>query len=148
MRKLFLIIVTIILCTGYSMARSPARFSYLVQKKDALHYTVTIKINIDRPWHMYSQDAAPPVIPTTISFAKNPLVSLINKPVEKGSLVEKQDPVFNATLKYYSDQVEYVQEIVLRSPVKTTLTGTVEYMLCTDEQCIKPGPDQFKLLLD
>jgi hypothetical protein len=148
MKKLFLIILVITAAMGHSAAQSPARFSYQVKKTDALHYTVTIRVSISSPWHIYSQDAAAPVIPTTITFGKNPLVEMKNKPVEKGNLIAKHDPVFDATLKYYNDEVEYVQDIVLKSPVKTTVTGSVEYMLCTDEQCIKPGPEQFKLMLE
>ena len=148
MRKLLLVIVVFALCTGYSKAQSPARFNYAVQKKDALHYTVTITVDISSPWHIYSQDASPPVIPTKISFAKNPLVEINSKPTEKGNLVTKQDPVFDAELKYYDDKVEYVQDIVLKAPAKTTLSGSVVYMLCTSEQCIKPTPERFKLTLE
>ena len=133
---------------GSAVAQSPAKFTYQVRKTDALHYVLTISVRINSPWHIYSQDAPAPVLPTTIQFAKNPLVEIKNRPVEKGELIVKHDEQFDADLKYYDDKVEYVQDVTLKAAVKTTLSGSVQYMLCTNEECIKPSPEQFRLVLE
>ena len=146
MKTLFLIVLAG--CTINGFSQSPASFSYKVKKIDKLHYELTIAVNILSPWHIYAQDAPAPVLPTTIRFTKNPLVELGNKPVAKGDLVTRHDEVFDADLKYYAGKVEFVQEITLKAPVKTSLTGTVEYMACTEEKCIKPAPEQFSVTLD
>jgi hypothetical protein len=148
MKKLLLIALVLIAYVSKGFSQSPAQFSYQVKKIDGLHYKVTITVNISSPWHIYSQEALPPVLPTTIQFAKNPLIGLNSKPVEKGELIVKHDGVFETELKYYDNKVEYIQDITLKSPVKTALTGSVQYMLCTNEQCIKPNPEQFRLLLE
>jgi hypothetical protein len=148
MKKLLLLLIVFTGMISSGTAQSPARFNYDVKKIDGLHYRLTITVNINSPWHIYAQDAPPPVLPTTISFAKNPMVEFKSKPVEKGNLVTKHDEVFDADLKYYDNKVEYIQEVTLKTAVKTTLNGSIEYMLCTDEQCIKPNPEQFKLTLE
>lgn len=148
MKRLFSIAIILAGCFLDVVGQSPAKFSYDVKKIDGLHYKVTIAVNINSPWHIYSQEALPPVLPTTIQFSKNPLVEITSKPVEKGNLVVKHDEVFDTDLKYYNDKVEFVQDVTLKSNAKTTLSGSIQYMLCTDEQCIKPAPEQFKLTLE
>jgi hypothetical protein len=147
MKRLFLIGI-LVGCAINGFSQSPASFSYKVKKLDKQHYELTIAVHIQSPWHIYAQSAPAPVLPTTILFSKNPLVELKDKPVEKGDLVTKHDEVFDADLKYYSGKVEFVQEIRLKAPVKTNLSGTIQYMACTDEKCIKPAPEQFSVTLE
>ncbi len=64
------------------------------------------------------------------------------------SIVEKSfDPNFNSILKFYSNKVDFVQKVKLKSSVATVLKGSVTYMVCNDRKCLPPKeiPFSFKL---
>jgi len=109
-----------------------------------IHFTATI----EDPWHIYSQnmvEGGP--IPTSISFSKNPLVTLSGKPKEIGKMVEKYEDVFEMKVKYYSNKVDFVQVVKLKSNVKTNVNGAIEYMVCTNEECLPPQTKNFNVTI-
>jgi len=61
---------------------------------------------------------------------------LQDKPKEVGKLVQKKDAITGLLLKYYSGEVEFVQVVKLKAAVKTRLEGKIDYMACTDAQCL------------
>lgn len=129
---------------------NPVRFSYEVKKLSGNIYEVKIIASIDEPWHIYSQftPAEGPSLPTHISFVKNPLVEIVGKPEEKGTLITKHENVLDVNLKYFKNKVEFVQKVKLKAVVKTNLMGTIEFMACTDERCLMPTTEKFTFGLD
>jgi thiol:disulfide interchange protein DsbD len=57
------------------------------------------------------------------------------------------DPNFNSTLKYYSNQVSFVQRVKLKSAASTVMKGTVSYMVCNDRKCLPPKEVPFSVKL-
>jgi thiol:disulfide interchange protein DsbD len=124
------------------------QWSYAVVKKTATTYQINITATLPRPWHIYSQttpNGGP--ISTTITFNKNPLATLTGKPQELGILKVEHDKSFGVDVKYFYDKVQFVQTVTLRTPVKTNLSGTVEYMVCNDSQCLPPTKVNFEVKL-
>jgi len=74
-------------------------------------------------------------------------VVLNGKPKEVGKLFDQFDKAINARSKYYSNKVEFVQTITLKSNVKTAITGEVEFMVCDDRQCLPPDVAKFSVKL-
>ncbi|MCS3800877.1 hypothetical protein [Niastella sp. OAS944] len=129
---------------------NPVRFDYQVKKLSGNIYEVKIIASIDEPWHIYSQftPTEGPSLPTQISFVKNPLIEVVGKPEEKGKLITKHEEILDVNLKYFVNKVEFVQKIKLKAPVKTNLMGSIEYMACTNERCLSPTTEKFKLGLN
>ena len=148
-KVLVLILLFILLKSGFGQV-SPASFNYKVTKLEEKMYEVSIIVKIRSPWHIYSQFTPEdgPSLPTSIKFGKNPLVEVIGKTAEKGNLIVKHDDILDTDLKYFSDKVEFVQQVRLKEPVKTNLSGSVFYMVCTDKQCLKPATVNFTVDLD
>jgi DsbC/DsbD-like thiol-disulfide interchange protein len=48
---------------------------------------------------------------------------------------------------FYSDNVSFVQTVKVKNGIKTNLSGTVEYMVCDDSQCLPPVKKTFALTL-
>jgi len=48
---------------------------------------------------------------------------------------------------FYSNKVQFVQTIKVKGAAKTNLSGTVEYMVCDDSQCLPPTKKSFELKL-
>ena len=104
--------------------------------------------NLDNKWHIYAQDAGEGSEPTSFSFSKNPLVKLDGKVAENGKLEKTYDPNFKSTLKYYSNKVDFVQKITLKSAATTVVKGTVSYMVCDDHKCLPPKEIPFSIKVD
>lgn len=146
-RTLLFLIVTSL--SSYVMAQSPVQWNYSAKKTADKTYEVHLTATVAGPWHIYSQftpDGGP--LPTTISFSKNPLVSLQGAAKEVGKLKQKHEEVFDVDVKYFKDQVTFIQVIKLKSNVKTSLGGTVEFMLCNDEQCLPSAKENFSIKLE
>ena len=140
-----------ILLTGAVMsaeAQSPVSWSFSANKLDAKTYEVRLTATLNGDWHTYSQstpDGGP--VPTSISFSKNPLLDFDGKIVEVGKMEEHFEPLFGVNVKQYSSKVTFVQKVKLKTAVKTTLNGSVSFMVCNDEECMPPTKETFSVSL-
>ncbi|HMO33618.1 MAG TPA: protein-disulfide reductase DsbD family protein [Lacibacter sp.] len=125
------------------------KWNYSAKKLAANKYEVRLTATIDKGWHLYSQQQSEDAIalPTTISFAKNPLVTLVDKTKEVGKLYDQYDKATASRSRFYSDKVEFVQVVTTRGTVKTTVSGEVEFMVCDDKQCLPPDKVKFSVAL-
>jgi len=97
-------------------------------------------------WHIYSQSTPKGgPLPTSISFVNNPLVQLIGTPKEIGKMHQVFDDVFGVDIRYFKDSVDFVEEVELKANVKTQVSGSIKYMVCTDQECQTPAPELFKV---
>lgn len=133
---------------GVVFGQDPVSWSYEAKKKSADTYEIVITAEVDAPWHLYSQNTGKGgPIPTTIKFKTNPLVSVTGKVNEVGKLEKTYDKNFKTNVLYYSEKVQFVQTVKLKGKVKTNVSGTVEYMVCDDSQCLPPTKKNFDLKL-
>jgi len=106
-------------------------------------------MDINNPWHTYSQftpDGGP--VATKFSFAKNPLYTLDGSVKENGKLIKKFESVFGVDVKYFSEKVDFVQVVKLKTSAKTNFSGSVEFMVCNDQQCLPPATQKFSIALN
>jgi thiol:disulfide interchange protein DsbD len=66
---------------------------------------------------------------------------------EVGKLETRFEDVFNVDTKFFNDKVEFVQVVTLKANVKTSLTGSVEFMTCNDKECLPPKSVDFSIAL-
>lgn len=66
---------------------------------------------------------------------------------EKGKLQKKYEEVFEIDVKYFDGSVNFVQVVKLKNDIKTNLTGSLEYMVCNDTQCLPPSTVPFNIAL-
>ena len=95
---------------------------------------------------MYSQttpDGGP--VPTVIQFTKNPLITLVGSAKEIGKLEQRHEALFGVDVKQFSNSVSFVQTIQVKAAVKTAVSGTVEFMVCNDRECLPPATNKFSL---
>lgn len=115
---------------------NPVKWDYTTQKINDSTYALNMRASIDNGWHVYSQNAGDGPIPTSFTFDNNPQVKLIGNVEEKGQEVKTFDKVFNSQLRYYENEVDFVQKVIVKG--NTTLKGTLEYMVCNDVNCLPP----------
>lgn len=147
--KKFTVTLVLAFMTVLSFAQqSPVNWTSTAVKAGENQYKVTIVATVPAPWHIYSQhtpDGGP--VPTSFSFTKNPLVSLVGKTTEKGELKTTHDKNFGVDVKYYGDKVAFTQIVKVKGNVKTNLSGVVNFMVCDDHECLPPSNQSFSVKL-
>ncbi len=148
MKKFSLVLGALLFFTlsAFSQIRQPVKWNFSAKKINATTYDIYLTATVDRGWHIYSQttpDGGP--VPTTIKFTGNPLVTLQGEAKEVGKLESKHEAIFGVNVKQFSNKVDFVQTMKLKGPVKTTLNGSVEYMLCNDKECLPPTSQKFSV---
>ncbi|HRN80000.1 MAG TPA: protein-disulfide reductase DsbD family protein [Ferruginibacter sp.] len=117
---------------------NPVKWSYSIVKVADKTFDVKVTAILDKGWHLYAQEAGEGPEPTTFSFASNPMFKLEGKVKEVGKLRKEYDPNFDSELKFYSNEVTFIQRIKMRSNVATVVNGNVNYMVCNDRKCLPP----------
>lgn len=149
MKRLSLSVIAL-LVTAFSFAQrqNPVSWNYEAIKKSVDTYEIVLTATVEEPWHIYSQNTGKGgPIPTAVVFKPNPLVTKNGKVKEQGKLEKVFDKNFNTDVLYFSDKVKFVQLVKVKGGIKTNLSGTVEYMVCDESQCLPPVKKSFDLKL-
>ena len=81
-----------------SQKLAPVKWAYQAVKTGDKKYNIIITANVDAPWHIYSQFVKKGPVPTTVQFAKNPLVVINGTTKEVGNLEKKFDKILMLSL--------------------------------------------------
>jgi hypothetical protein len=131
-----------------AIAQSSKQVSWVYSAKKVADktYEIHMTATIGGDYHLYAQDAGGDgPIPTTFNFTKSPLFALDGMVKEKGQIVKKFESAWNHNVNYYEKTVDFVQVVKLKSNVKTTLAGKVEFMVCNDKECLPPADIDIKV---
>jgi thiol:disulfide interchange protein DsbD len=146
MKKIFLALCLLAFALqSQAQKLAPVKWAYQAVKTVDKRYNIIITANVDAPWHIYSQFVKKGPVPTTVQFAKNPLVLLNGTTKEIGQLEKKFDKNFDAVIGSFGGKVQFIQAVTLKVTTKTKLTGTIEYMVCNDERCLPPTKQSFEV---
>jgi thiol:disulfide interchange protein DsbD len=136
--------------SGFAIGQmeNPVSWNYEAKKKTADTYELILTASIDQNWHIYSQNTGNGgPIPTSIVFKANPLVTKVGLAKEVGKLEKVYDKNFKTDVLFFSDKVQFVQNVKVKGGAKTNISGTVEYMVCDDSHCLPPTKKSFDLKL-
>lgn len=148
MKKAVLFSCLLVLAFSVQAQRlNPVKWSFNAVKTAAKQYNIVLTATVDAPWHLYSQFATKGPIPTTITFKANPLVKLNGKTKEVGKLEKNYDKNFGAVIGTFAGKVDFIQAVNLKVASKTTLSGTIDYMVCNDVKCLPPVSIPFEVTI-
>ncbi len=146
MKKIFFaLLIMAFALQGQAQKLAPVKWAYQAVKTGDKQYNIVITANVDAPWHIYSQFVKKGPVPTTVQFAKNPLVVLKGTTKEVGKLEKKFDKNFDAVIGSFGGKVQFIQAVALKVATKTKLTGTIEFMVCNEERCLPPTKQSFEV---
>lgn len=151
MKKLFVSLVLVLISAlSFAQSGSKVKWDYVVKKLADKKYEIRMIATIQPGWHLYSQTQSSDAIalPTKVTFAKNPLITASGAVKEVGKLTDAFDKATNSRSRFYSGKVEFVQVIVVKSKVKTSVVGDIEFMVCDDKQCLPPDKAKFTVKLE
>lgn len=143
MKKLLTtLFVLFIISVSYAQILNPVTFNYSVVKKGTDLYEVHVKAAIEPRWHIYSvNNPDGGAQATEIKFNDGTTVGAIK---EKGKMKTEFEKEFGVNQKYFESLVDFVQVVKLK-PGNKKITGTVNYMVCNDRQCLPPKEIEFKI---
>jgi hypothetical protein len=142
-----LILITLIASfstVAFSQILTPVKWSYAAKKIDNEQAIVYIKATIDKGWHIYSQyvaDGGP--IKTSLMFAGNDTYSLVGSATEPKPL-SKYEKSFSMNVQYFEQSVIFQQKVKLKSG-QASVSGTVNFMVCSSKQCLPPDDVEFSV---
>ncbi len=146
MKKIFFaLLIMIFALQSQAQKLAPVKWTYQAVKTGDKQYNIIITAIVDAPWHIYSQFVKKGPVPTTVQFAKNPLVLLKGTTKEVGQLEKKFDKNFDAVIGSFGGKVQFIQAVTLKVATKTKLNGTIEFMVCNEERCLPPTKQSFEV---
>ena len=149
MKRIVALSVLLSLATfSFAQIKNPVRWSFTSKKIDATTHELHITATIDQGWHIYTIDHTSDIgIATNIIFKSNPLGATSGKMKVVGKAVTLRDPSTAEMVKFYEKTIDFVQMVKLKAAVKTSFSGTVEFMACDDKQCLPPTEKPFTIAL-
>ncbi len=128
---------------------NPVTWSFSAVKTGEKTFEVHMKATIQPGWHLYSQKQPKNAvaIPTGFTINANPLFSLDDKVKEVGKMEFMNDKELDISANQYSNTVDFVQKIKLKTNAKTNFNGTVEYQTCDDKKCLPPKTVNFSIAI-
>ena len=136
-----------VLSSMSTKCQNPVNWVYSSKKIADKTYEVHITAIIQNGWHLYSQTQPKEAIaiPTSIKFTKHPLITFKENVKEIGKLEKHKEPALDIEQWQYSEKVEFVQVLVIKSNVKTNINGSIEFQACTNEKCLPAKVVEFSV---
>jgi hypothetical protein len=139
MKKIFTFFTALLaFLSSHSQTQNPVSWTAAYKSISATEGEIIISANIQKGWHIYSQDttSAGP-IPTSLIFDGSKNYQLIGKAIETGAH-EIFDKAFGAKISSFSDKAELKQKIKIISKPGFAIPFKIEYMSCNDMMCLPP----------
>ena len=128
--------------------RDAVSWSHSVEDKSPTEKVIVFSATIKGDWHLYGTDlpSGGPT-PTSLIVDKITGAQLVGKLTASKKPIEKHDPNFDMTLRFYSGQVSFRQTLRITDPKAFAFSGAIRYMVCNDEQCLPPTNWDFTIAL-
>ena len=122
--------------------------SHSVEDKSPTEKVIVFSATIKGDWHLYGTElpSGGPT-PTSLIVDKIAGAQLVGKLTASKKPIEKHDPNFDMTLRFYSGQVSFRQTLRITDPKAFAFSGAIRYMVCNDEQCLPPTNWDFTIAL-
>ena len=126
--------------------RDAVSWSHSIEDKSPTEKVLVLTAVIKGDWHLYSTElpAGGPT-PTHLIVDKLTGAELVGKLTPNQKPIEKFDPNFEMTLRFFGGKVSFRQQIRITDPKKFAFEGAVRYMACNDQQCLPPANWEFKI---
>ena len=124
--------------------RDAVTWSRSVEDKSPTEKVLVFTATVKDPWHLYGTElpkGGP--TPTHLLVDKIEGAELVGGLTSTQKPIEKYDPNFEMTLRFFSGKVTFRQKIRITDPKKFAFVGAIRYMACNDEQCLPPANWEF-----
>jgi thiol:disulfide interchange protein len=144
MKQLIITVLTVIIYLQATSAQivKPVKWVFSTRQVDNEQVDLIFKATINSPWHMYGLNIAEGgPIPASIHFTEASGYELAGKLTQSPKPIVVDDKIFNMKLELHSGQVTFTQRIKKIQRDSVIVNGTLEYMTCSDMQCVLGDAD-------
>jgi hypothetical protein len=145
MKNLFLLAVGLLFSiSASSQILKPVKWSYAAKKTSKTDAVVLIKATIDDGWHIYSQNMAEGgPVKTAFTFAPSKTYKVAG-PVVEPKPITKFEKTFDMNVSYFEKSVVFQQKVKITGS-NPVVKGSLEFMVCDDQQCLPPETVEFSI---
>lgn len=120
-----------------AQVENPTKWTFSQKSLGDNEYELVMKATLQPGWtiySMYTPEGGP--MQTTLTLNESGKgVEFVGKAVENEPH-KKHDDVFGVDVWYFSDQYEITQKIKVTDPALASVTGTLEFQVCQEGQCV------------
>lgn len=138
-----LLLATSVVCSA--QIQNPVKWSFTSRSTGVGEAELVLTATIEKGWHLYSQfieEGGP--VPTSFKFEKSADYELVGKVKETSTVIKAFEKAFNMNIAYFANKAVFVQKIKLKK-AQVAVKGSVEFMVCDDEQCLPPDEHPFTI---
>lgn len=130
---------------SFAQILKPVKWSYSSEAINEKEAFVVFTAKIEKGWHVYSLhiDEGGPIA-TSFTFNKSKDYTLEGDPTESPKAISAYDKNFAMNISWHEHEAVFKQKIKLNKP-NVKVTGTLEYMVCNDRQCLPPEDIDFSV---
>jgi len=149
MKKIILALAIVTMTIAANAQLNPVSWTFTTKKIADKTYEVHLKAAIQHGWHLYSQIQPEDAIvnPTAFTLNNNPLLTVVGKMKEIGTVEKYHDAKVGISANQFSNTVDFVQIVKLKAKAKTNVSGSVEYQTCDDKKCLPPKTVNFSIAI-
>lgn len=126
-----------------AQTKTPVRFTTQLKMDKSAIAEIVFSGKIESKWHVYSTNL-PSGGPTSATFTISKIegAELVGKLTPHGKEISKHDPLFDMQLRYFENNVTFVQKVKFTKP-NYKIEGYLEYGACDDQSCMPPTYVEF-----
>lgn len=141
----------VLLALSYTVSAqvyNPLTWKFSQKSLNDSEYLLTLHVDIQKGWHTYDQrsDSNGP-IPMAFTYTGAPDYKLEGKTLDADSCITKYDSTFKLVVKYFYNQADFTQKIMVHSPKGFTLKGNVYCQVCNESMCLPPKAFDFAIAI-
>ena len=131
--------------SSFAQILKPVKWSYSSERTSENEAVLILTAQIEKGWHLYSQNKPENgPVPTSFKFNKTKDFDIVGK-VTEGKPIEIFDQNFQIKVKFFAGSAVFKQKIKLNNNSISKVTGTLEFMVCDDHQCLPPEEQNFEI---
>jgi thiol:disulfide interchange protein DsbD len=147
MKKWYLSFIALMVVYSTLAQQSVINWHFSSKKISENIYEVTFTATLKKGWHIYSGQPGEGPVPTTIAFARSPVLSLQGRVKEAGSIKIEKSNLFNSEISYYENNLTLIQYVQVKGNARTAIKGSINFMVCDNQQCLPPKKIAFSISL-
>jgi cytochrome c biogenesis protein CcdA/thioredoxin-related protein len=146
-RRGFFGVFLFLVCSAGAQIYNPLTWKFSQKQISDSEYLLTLHVDIQKGWHTFSQhtDSNGPV-PMSFTYSLAPDCRLEGK-TDEGTCITKFDSTFKLTVKYFINEADFTQKIVVHSPNSFILKGSVFCQVCNESMCLPPKSFDFTITI-
>lgn len=145
MKRFFILFIFAgIISSANAQVEDPVHWEFSSSQNNNYEAELVFTAEIEEGWHVYDTylpEGGP--IATSFNYNDTTLFELVGVLESNPEPEEVFDNSFLLTVRYYSNEVVFIQKIKLLTENQVEVNGYVNYMCCNDDVCLPPVDREF-----